>query len=72
MYFWHYLGRRPSAGHMRSELSTVRSVSFVIPATGVPFDQVDSAIEDRDFSGVLDLHERLGCDAAPNTVIAQR
>ena len=35
-------------------------------------NQVSSAIEDRDFSDVLDLHERLGRDAAPDTVIGQR
>ena len=35
-------------------------------------NQVSSAIEDRDFSYVLDLHERLGRDAAPDAVIAQR
>ena len=34
-------------------------------------NQVSSAIEDRDFSRVLDLHERLGRDAAAETVVDQ-
>src|SRR5580704_787228 len=34
----------PSAVHMRSELSTVQPVGFVIPATGVSFDRLLSQV----------------------------
>jgi hypothetical protein len=40
-----YLSRGPSAVHMRSELSTVQPVGFVIPATGVSFDRLRSQVQ---------------------------
>ena len=40
-----YLSRGPSAVHMRSELSTVQPVGFVIPATGVSFDRLLSQVQ---------------------------
>jgi len=41
-----YPSREPSAVHMRSELSTVPPVNFVIPATGESFDRLLSGVAD--------------------------
>ena len=57
-----YPSRGPSAVHIRSELSTVQPVNFVIPATGVSFDRLLSGVADVQLrSDVLEYLTVYGC-----------